>query len=196
MKALIIVDVQNDFLPGGALEVPAGDEIIPVLNKLQDDFDLVVATQDWHPKAHSSFASQHMGAKPFDQIEWKGQPQTLWPDHCVQGTWGAEVNDQLDTKRIEVIFRKGVDQEIDSYSAFYDNNRERSTALADYLRGRGVEEVFVSGLATDVCVYFTVMDSIKEGFKTTMILDACRGLDDHAIEKAIDHIKKEGGFVI
>lgn len=196
MKALIMVDVQNDFLPGGALEVPAGDEIIPVLNKIQADFDLVVATQDWHPEGHSSFASQHTGANPFDQIEWKGRSQTLWPDHCVQDSWGAEINEQLDTKRVEAIFRKGSDKDIDSYSAFYDNNRERSTALADYLRGRGVEEVFVGGLATDVCVFFTVMDSLKEGFKTTMILDACRGIDEASIKKSIEHILKEGGHVI
>lgn len=195
MKALIIVDVQNDFLPGGALEVPAGDEIIPILNKLQVDFDLVIATQDWHPEAHSSFASRHIGTRPFDQIEWKGNVQTLWPDHCVQGSWGAEISNKLDTNRVEAIFRKGTDIEIDSYSAFYDNNREKSTALAEYLRGRRVKEVFVGGLATDVCVYFTVMDSLKEGFNTTMILDACRGLDETTIKKSVERILKEGGHV-
>lgn len=196
MKALIIVDVQNDFLPGGALEVPDGDKVIPVLNNLQPQFDLVVATQDWHPEDHSSFASQHKGKKPFDEIEWKGMSQTLWPDHCVQGSIGAEINDKLDTKRVEAIFRKGTNKQTDSYSGFYDNNHEKSTALADYLRGKDIDQVFVGGLAADVCVYFTVLDSLKEGFKTTLLKDAIQGLDEGAIKKAIQHIQKEGGRVI
>lgn len=196
MKALIIVDVQNDFLPGGNLEVPGGDKVIPVLNSLQAQFDLVVATQDWHPEGHSSFASQHEGKNTFDKIEWKGSPQTLWPDHCVQGTTGAEISDKLDTNRVEVIFRKGTDKQIDSYSGFYDNNHKKSTALADYLRGKGVDHVFIGGLATDVCVYFTVLDSLKEGFKTTLLTNASQGLDERAIKKALQHIQKEGGLII
>jgi nicotinamidase/pyrazinamidase len=196
MKALIIVDVQNDFLPGGALEVPDGDQIIPVLNDLQARFDLVVATQDWHPDGHSSFASQHEGRKPFEQIEWKGQPQTLWPDHCVQGSKGAEFGAALDTKRVEAIFRKGTDPQIDSYSGFYDNNHEKTTALADYLRGKGVDHVFIGGLAADVCVYFTVLDSLKEGFTTTLVEEATRSLDTEAIEQAKEHIREEGGRVV
>jgi nicotinamidase/pyrazinamidase len=195
MKALIIVDVQNDFLPGGALEVPGGDKVIPVLNRVQDQFDLVVATQDWHPEGHSSFASRHKGKKPFDEIELNGRSQILWPDHCVQGTSGAEFAGKLHTKRIEAIFRKGTDEHIDSYSGFYDNNHEKSTALADYLRGKGVDHVFIGGLAADVCVYFTALDSLKEGFKTTLLKDASQGLDEQAIEKALEHIKSEGAQV-
>jgi len=195
MKALLIVDVQNDFLPGGALEVPGGDKVIPVLNSVQTQFDLVVATQDWHPEGHSSFASQHKGKKPFDEIEWRGGSQILWPDHCVQGSVGAEIAGSLHTKRVEAIFRKGTDKQIDSYSGFYDNNHERSTALADYLRGKGVKHLFIGGLAADVCVYFTVLDSLKEGFKTTLIRDATQGLDPEAIQKALEHIKSEGGYV-
>lgn len=196
MKALVMVDVQNDFLPGGALQVPNGDQVIPILNELQDQFDLVVATQDWHPEGHSSFASQHEGKQAFDEIEWKGKTQTLWPDHCVQGSSGAEINDKLNTKRVEAIFRKGTDKQIDSYSGFYDNNHEKSTALADYLRGKGVDHVFIGGLAADVCVYFTALDSLKEGFKTTLIEDATKGLDAEAIKKALQHIQSEGGQII
>ncbi len=196
MKALIIVDVQNDFLPGGALEVPDGDKVIPVLNQLQSQFELVVATQDWHPEGHSSFASQHEGKQPFDEIEWRGKPQILWPDHCVQGSSGAEINNQLDTKRVEAIFRKGTDQEIDSYSGFYDNNHEKSTALADYLRGKGVDQVFIGGLAADVCVYFTVLDSLKEGFKTILIEDATKGLNDKEFAKAKEDIQNRQGKII
>lgn len=195
MKALILVDVQNDFLPGGALAVPNGDKVIPILNKLQNEFELIVATQDWHPKGHSSFASQHEGKKPFDKIEWKGNPQTLWPDHCIQGSAGAELNNKLNTNKVEAIFRKGTDKLIDSYSGFYDNNHQKSTALADYLRGKGVSQVFVGGLAADVCVYFTVLDSLHEGFETTLIENATRGLDKVAINKAMQHIKAEGGHI-
>lgn len=196
MKALIIVDVQNDFLPGGALEVPDGDKIIPLLNSIQSSFDLVVATQDWHPEGHSSFASQHKGCRPFEKIEWKGRPQILWPDHCLQGSKGAGISDRLDTRRVEAIFRKGTDKETDSYSGFYDNYHEKSTGLADYLRGKEADHLYIAGLALDVCVYFTVLDSLKEGFKTTLIEDATRGLEDAAIKKALHHIEKEGGRII
>lgn len=194
-RALILVDVQNDFLPGGALEVPDGDKVIPVLNDLQSQFELVVATQDWHPEGHSSFASQHPGQEPFSEIEWKGKPQTLWPDHCVRGSYGAEFNNELDTNYVEAIFRKGTDKEIDSYSGFYDNNHEKSTALAEYLRGKGVESVFIGGLAADICVYFTVLDSLKEGFETTLIENATKGLDNDATKKAYQHILNEGGQI-
>ncbi len=196
MKALIMVDVQNDFLPGGALEVPEGDRVIPVLNRIQDRFDLVVATQDWHPEGHSSFASQHPGKKAFEKIDWKGHPQMLWPDHCIQGSRGAEISDRLDTKRVEAIFRKGTDREVDSYSGFYDNHHQRSTALADYLRGKGIDRVFIGGLALDVCVYFTALDSIKEGFETTLIEDAAQGLDEKAIKNALQKIQDAGGRVV
>lgn len=196
MKTLILVDVQVDFLPGGALEVPNGDAIIPVLNGLQERFDLVVATQDWHPAGHASFASQHKGKKSFDVITWKGQSQTLWPDHCVQGTPGAEISKELNTKKVEAIFRKGMDPAIDSYSGFYDNNHEKSTALADYLRGKGINEVYIGGLAADVCVYFTVLDSLKEGFKTTLVEDATMAISPDQFATAKKDLLKKGGQIM
>ena len=145
MVALILVDIQNDFIPGGTLPVPAGDEIIPLVNELQNSFDLVVATQDWHPKNHKSFASNHTGKRPFDKIMLHGLEQVLWPDHCVQGSRGAQLHDDLDLNKVEAIFRKGMDAEIDSYSAFYDNGYKKSTGLAGYLRERKVQKVFVCG---------------------------------------------------
>lgn len=147
--ALIIVDLQNDFLPGGALAVTAGDEIIPEINRLTSEYELVVATQDWHPGDHGSFASQHPGAQPFESGELEGLPQVLWPSHCVQGTYGAELTEKLDQNRIEAIFRKGTDPLIDSYSAFFDNARKKATGLDGFLRSRGVGEVHVCGLAAD-----------------------------------------------
>jgi nicotinamidase/pyrazinamidase len=174
MKALIVVDVQNDFTKGGALEVPDGDSIVPVVNNLQKRFELVVATQDWHPASHKSFASGHMNRKPFDQIVLNGLDQVLWPDHCVQGTNGAEFHPSLDTNRIEAIFRKGMDPEIDSYSGFYDNGHRKATGLAGYLKSRMVTDVYVCGLASDYCVYFTARDAKLEGFNTFYIEDATR----------------------
>ena len=196
MKALIIVDVQYDFLPGGALEVPDGDGIIPIINKISRDFDLVVATQDWHPDRHHSFASQHDGYEPFDQLELNGEVQTLWPDHCVQGTHGAAFSKDLDLKPVEAIFRKGTDLRIDSYSGFFDNQHKRSTALADYLKAKQVNEVFICGLAADVCVYFTALDALRENFRTRLIKNATKGLDEKAIENAYEHIEQEGGKLI
>lgn len=175
--ALILVDIQNDFLPGGALAVPGGDEIIAVVNRIQPLFGLVVAAQDWHPPGHKSFASNHARARPFEQITLHGLPQTLWPDHCVQGTQGADFAPSLDMRRVETIFRKGTDPEIDSYSAFFDNGRRKSTGLADYLHGKGVKSVYLAGLAGDICVWFTALDAAKAGFGTTMVNDACKPLD-------------------
>ena len=175
--ALILVDIQNDFLPGGALAVPDGDAIIGVVNRIQPRFALVVATQDWHPPDHESFASHHAGAKPFDRITLHGLPQTLWPDHCVQGTPGADFAPALDTRRVEAIFRKGTDPRIDSYSAFFDNGHRKSTALADYLRGKGITSVCLAGLAGDICVWFTARDAAQAGFRTTIVNDACKPLD-------------------
>lgn len=172
MKTLIIVDVQNDFLPGGSLEVPKGDVILPVINRIQPEFDLIVATQDWHPLQHKSFASQHEGKKPFENITLNGMEQTLWPDHCVQGSWGAEFPPGLKTERVEAIFRKGVDPEIDSYSAFYDNGHKRTTGLAGYLRDKGAGELFFCGLAADICVYYTISDALKEGFNCSLVENA------------------------
>ncbi|GAB3867566.1 bifunctional nicotinamidase/pyrazinamidase [Hymenobacter segetis] len=176
MKALLLIDIQNDFLPGGRLAVPEGDAIIPLVNELQPHFDLVVATQDWHPAGHESFASSHVGRSQFEQIDLHGLPQVLWPDHCTQASDGAELAPTLRTERIEAIFRKGMNPEIDSYSAFFDNGHRKSTGLADYLRGRGVSEVFVAGLAADYCVYYSALDSLEAGFATTVITDATRAI--------------------
>lgn len=192
MKALLIVDVQNDFLPGGSLAVAGGDAIIPVINRILDRFDLIVATQDWHPPGHKSFASNHPGQEPFAEIDLHGLPQTLWPDHCVQGSTGAEISSQLETRPIEAIFRKGTDSEIDSYSGFHDNGHRKSTGLADYLRGKGVKHVYVTGLAGDICVYFTALDALKEGFAASLVLDACKPLDSAAFDGKLTELKGNG----
>jgi nicotinamidase/pyrazinamidase len=196
MKALILVDIQNDFLPGGALAVPDGDQILTTVNNLVNKFDLVVATQDWHPKDHKSFASNHEGKSPNEVIELHGMEQILWPDHCVQTTHGAEFSDHLNVKPVEVIIRKGTDPEWDSYSGFYDNGHKKSTGLSDYLKGRKVTEVYVVGLAGDVCVFFTAMDAIKEGFKTFLIEDATRPLSEDDFREAKEKIRSDGGVVI
>ena len=177
MKALILVDIQNDFMPGGALAVARGDEVVAVANRVQAGFDLVVASQDWHPADHGSFAANHPGRSPGDAIELDGLPQILWPLHCVQGTPGAELVESLDTSRIAHVFHKGADAQFDSYSAFFDNGRRRSTGLAAYLRVRGVEEVSLLGLATDYCVKFTALDAVKEEFATRVIANGCRAVD-------------------
>lgn len=169
MKALIIVDVQNDFIPGGTLPVPNGDEIIPIINQIQDKFDLVVATQDWHPQNHKSFSSNHPNKKVFDKIILNGIEQILWPDHCVQESYGAQLHKVLNTKLIETIFRKGMNPEIDSYSAFYDNGHIKSTGLAPFLKGRNVSEIYLVGLAGDFCVYYSCKDALNEGFNVFII---------------------------
>ena len=193
MKALIIVDVQNDFLPGGTLAVKNGFDIIPVINSIQENFDLVVATQDWHPAEHKSFASNHPGKKPFEEITLDGLPQVLWTDHCVQQSHGAEFSKELDTKKIEAIFRKGMDKNIDSYSGFFDNGKRKSTGLAAYLKGRDVDSVFVAGLAADFCVYFTAMDALELGFKTSIITDATKAIDDTMLKSKLDTFVSKGG---
>jgi nicotinamidase/pyrazinamidase len=172
MKALVIIDLQNDFTPGGSLEIQEGDSIVPLINRLQDHFDLLVATQDWHPKNHKSFASNHQNKKPFEKVEIQGTMETLWPDHCVQGTPGAEFHPGLKTNKIAAVFRKGMDPEIDSYSGFFDNGHKISTGLAGYLREKGVDDLYFCGLAADICVYYTIKDAIKEGFSSTLIEDA------------------------
>ncbi|QEC69196.1 bifunctional nicotinamidase/pyrazinamidase [Panacibacter ginsenosidivorans] len=196
MKALLLVDIQNDFLPGGALEVPAGDKIIPVINELQNYFELVVITQDWHPPDHKSFASSHVGKKPFDVIELNGLQQTLWPDHCVQGTSGASFPVAFNTNKAEAIFRKGTDPEIDSYSGFYDNGHRKSTCLADYLRGKKVKEVYITGLCGDICVFYTAMDSLKEGFETYIIEDGTCPLKKEDFITTMQVFKDKGGMII
>jgi nicotinamidase/pyrazinamidase len=171
MKTLVIIDVQNDFMPDGPLAVPKGDKIIPVINSIQNNFDLVVATQDWHPANHRSFATNNEGKNPFDQTDLHGKQQTLWPNHCVQGTKGAELHADLDSKRIAAIFRKGMDPEIDSYSAFYDNNHKLSTGLAGFLKEKRASDLYFCGLAADICVYYSILDSILEGFNAVLIED-------------------------
>jgi nicotinamidase/pyrazinamidase len=172
MKTLIIVDVQNDFLQGGRLEVPHSNLIVPVINRIQNCFDLKVATQDWHPKNHKSFASNHPGRKPFESIFHNGVQQTLWPDHCIQGSEGAAFHPDLETDNISAIFRKGMNPEIDSYSGFYDNSKQLSTGLSGYLKEKGTREIHFCGLAADICVYYTILDSIQQGFSATLIEDA------------------------
>ncbi len=189
--ALIIVDVQNDFIPGGALPTRNGDEVVPVINHLQRDFELVVATQDWHPKNHGSFASNHPGKKPGEVIDLGGLPQVLWPDHCVQGSWGAELHRHLQMKGVAKIIRKGTDPAIDSYSGFFDNGRRKATGLEAYLREQRVTGVYVTGLATDYCVLWTARDAQSLGFKTHVIADACRGVELKTgdIDRAFDEMR-------
>ena len=196
MKALLLIDIQNDFLPGGSLAVPEGDQVVPLANTLQQHFSLVVATQDWHPDSHKSFASNHEGKKTFEKIELQGLEQVLWPDHCVQGSAGAEFSPELNTKRIEAVFRKGTNPEIDSYSGFYDNGHLKSTALADYLKGKGVTQVYLAGLAGDYCVYFSAKDALKEGFEAFLIEDATRPIDPAGFQKAKEDIISRGGKII
>jgi nicotinamidase/pyrazinamidase len=196
LKALLLIDIQYDFLPGGNLAVPDGDAIFPAVNRLQSRFDLVVATQDWHPAGHKSFASSHEGRQPFDTIPWEGGTQVLWPDHCVQGTPGAQLCDALDTRRIEAIFRKGTDPQIDSYSGFWDNGRRKDTGLAHYLRGRGVRQVYVAGLAADYCVYFTARDAVGEGFEAFIIDDATKPIQPDHYLRAQAEFKELGGRMV
>lgn len=177
MKTLVLVDIQNDFLPGGALAVPEGDRIVPVVNALLPDFDLVVATQDWHPAGHGSFAASHPGRNPFEQIDLNGLPQTLWPVHCVQNTGGALFAPGLDTRRVERVFPKGTDPGVDSYSGLFDNGRRRGTGMAEWLRERGAHDLWICGLATDYCVKFTALDAVREGFRVHLLTAACRGVD-------------------
>jgi nicotinamidase/pyrazinamidase len=177
MDALLVVDIQNDFLPGGALAVPEGDQVIPVINRLMDRFALVLATQDWHPANHGSFAANHPNRRPGEVIDLNGIMQILWPVHCVQGSYGAAFSSHLRTERFGKVFKKGIDPEIDSYSGFFDNGRRRSTGLIDYLRERNVSEAFICGLTTDYCVKFSALDSIDSGIRTSVIEDACRGVE-------------------
>ena len=196
MRALILVDIQNDFVAGGTLEVPNGEQIVPLVNVLASNFELVVATQDWHPQSHKSFASNHAGRNPFDTTILGGLDQVLWPDHCVQGSRGAEFHPLLDMRPVEAIFRKGMDPEIDSYSGFYDNGHKKSTGLAGYLRERAVDSVYICGLAGDYCVFYTARDALKCGFRTSMIADATRAINDKAFENAKSEILSLGGNVI
>jgi nicotinamidase/pyrazinamidase len=197
-KALILTDIQYDFVPGGALAVPEGDEIVPVANRLMPDYDLVVATQDWHPADHKSFASRHPGKKVGDVIRLGGLQQVLWPDHCVQGTHGAELVEGLDKKRIDKRVHKGTDPEIDSYSTFFDNEHRKSTGLGEFLKARHVDEVYFMGLATDYCVKYSVLDSLGFRFKTFVLLEGCRGIDLNPgdCQNAITEMQSAGALII
>ena len=198
MNALIVVDLQNDFCPGGALAVQAGNAIVPVIDRILPAFSCVVATQDWHPANHESFAANHAGKNVGDVIELGGMPQILWPVHCVQSTPGAAFHPGFDTTGLDGVFQKGVDPEIDSYSGFFDNGRGRATGLADYLNGRGIGTVYVCGLATDYCVQATALDALSLGFETWVISDACRGVNLQIGDdgRALEAIAAAGGRVI
>ena len=194
MNALILVDLQNDFTPSGALPVPEGDSIFPLINQLQQKFDLVVATQDWHPADHQSFAIQHEGKQPGELIDQHGIPQVLWPIHCVQETEGAQFISSLDQSKVKRVFRKGQNPRIDSYSGFFDNDHQSSTGMGEYLREQGVDEVFVVGLATDYCVSFTAADAAELGFRTIVISDATRGvnLQKRDVDRALVALQEQG----
>ena len=186
---LIILDVQNDFVPGGALPVPKGDEFI---NGVQDKYKNIVATKDWHPARHCSFISAHPGSHPGDRVELEGMSQVVWPDHCVQDTEGADYAKGLETEKIEKVFEKGVNPRIDSYSGFYDNNFGRATGLEDYLKENKVKDVHLVGLATDYTVKFTALDCVKAGFGTTVLLGGCRALDPKTEADAVAEMKRAG----
>jgi nicotinamidase/pyrazinamidase len=175
-EALVVIDVQNDFCPGGALAVPEGDAVVPVINRLQRRFETVVLTQDWHPADHGSFASMH-GAEPFSTARMPYGEQVLWPDHCVQGTEGAALHRDLDLNRAQLLVRKGFRPDVDSYSAFFENDHRTVTGLAGYLRERGIEAVTLAGLATDFCVAYSALDAARLGFRVRVVGDACRAID-------------------
>jgi nicotinamidase/pyrazinamidase len=198
MNALILVDLQNDFLPGGALPVPHGDEVIPVTNELQRRFDLVVATKDWHPPDHGSFAANHPGKEPGARIILDGIEQILWPVHCVQNTHGAEFASSFDTSRVAHIFHKGIDPMIDSYSTFFDNAHRRHTGLAHYLEKRGIKDIYLMGLALDYCVKCSTLDARHLGLNTHVIVDGCRGieLEPGDVGRALDEMKNAGAILL
>ncbi len=193
MKTLVIVDVQNDFCPGGALEVPDGDKVVPVINKLIDRYDAVIQTQDWHPTGHSSFASSHSDKEPFETIDMPYGTQVLWPDHCVQGTKGAEFHPELITNKSNLIIRKGFSRDIDSYSAFYENDHETPTGLHGYLKNRQLFELHFCGLATDFCVKWSVVDALKYDYDVKVITDAIKGIDlDGSVKAAMQEMEEAG----
>jgi len=192
---LLVIDVQNDFCPGGALAVGDGDAVIEPIHRIAPRFDHIVLTQDWHTAGHGSFASAHAGKRPFEQIETSYGPQTLWPDHCVQGTWGAEFHPALHLSRAELILRKGFRPHVDSYSAFFENDRATPTGLAGYLRERGLTRVFLAGLAYDYCVGYSALDARRLGFEAIVVRDACRAIDLNGSVAAIEAAFVEAGVV-
>lgn len=193
MKSLLIVDMQNDFCPGGALPVKDGNKIVDIINKLQESFELVIVTQDWHPNNHISFARTH-NKKPGEIIIINGIKQVLWPDHCIQDTYGADFVKSLNKKKIKKIIKKGTDSQIDSYSGFFDNERKKETELRSYLNENNVKELFIVGLATDYCVKYTALDSASLGFKTNVIIDATKGIND--VNNAVQEMKNAGINII
>jgi nicotinamidase/pyrazinamidase len=197
MYALLVIDIQKDFLPGGSLAVEHGDEIIPVVNTLQDSFDLVVATQDWHPRDHGSFASCYKGKNPGDIVSLDGVDQILWPDHCVQHSEGAEFADDLNVEKISNIIRKGTDNRIDSYSGFYDNKHKKATGLHDYLQEKKVDTVFITGLATDFCVQYTTLDALGLKYKTYLVKDLTRAVGgEKAFNDTIKILEQKGAKIV
>ncbi len=196
--ALMIIDLQNDFCPGGALEVPEGDKTVAPINRSMDHFDSIIATQDWHPKGHVSFASSHSGKEPFDTINLEGIDQILWPEHCVQGSKGAEFHPELRSDPIKLIIRKGWNPSIDSYSAFKENDGVTLTGLEGYLKTLNIQHLFIGGLALDVCVLYSVIDAIELGFSVNLLEDACRGIDTPAgsVNQALETMKHKGAAII
>lgn len=197
-KAFLVVDIQNDFLPGGALGVKDGFQVIPLINKLmKQPFELIVASKDWHPANHGSFAEMHEGKKVGEHITLRGQDQILWPVHCVQDSKGAEFSDSLDQEHFDKVFHKGTDADIDSYSAFFDNGHLKATGMGDYLKEKGITDLYVAGLTTDYCVKYSVLDAIDLGFRTHVIRDACKpvNLSPDDEEKSIEEMKQIGAEV-
>ncbi len=190
---LLVIDVQNDFCAGGALAVPQGEQVVEPINRLAERFAHVVLTQDWHPQGHQSFASSHPGKQPFDTAQLAYGEQTLWPDHCVQGSQGAALHPQLAIPHAELILRKGYHPAIDSYSAFFENDRHTPTGLCGYLRERGLRRLCLVGLATDFCVLYSALDACREGFEVALVLEACRGLDvDDSLAEALSTLRRAG----
>ncbi|NBD30182.1 MAG: bifunctional nicotinamidase/pyrazinamidase [Alphaproteobacteria bacterium] len=190
--ALVVIDVQNDFCPGGALAVSGGDDIVPGINRLMSDFDAVILTQDWHPAGHSSFASTH-DAEPMSMMEMPYGPQVLWPDHCIQGSHGAKFHPDLEVDRADLIIRKGFNPALDSYSAFFENDHETPTGLEGYLRSRDIDRLTMVGLATDFCVNWSATDAARLGFAVTVRTDLCRAIDfDGSLDAALDGMKGAG----
>lgn len=193
MKALIVIDQQNDFCPGGALAVPEGDQIVQGINALMADFDAVILTQDWHPAGHSSFASSHDGKSPYDVVDMPYGAQVLWPDHCIQGSMGAKFHMELQQDRADLIIRKGYNPAIDSYSAFFENDHETATGLEGYLRSRGISQLTLVGLALDFCVNFSAVDAANLGFEVTVRRDLCRAIDlNGSLAAALDGMQAAG----
>ena len=191
--ALLVIDVQNDFIPGGQLAVPEGDRIVPLINRLAEQFKQVVIAQDWHPAGHASFASSHPGRQPYDVIQLPYGEQTLWPDHCIQGSHGAEFHSGLNLPHAQLIIRKGCNPDIDSYSAFLEADRVTTTGLAGYLKERGIDTVYMVGLALDFCVMFSALDARAAGFNTFVVLDACRAIDmNGSLASAIERMQVAG----